>query len=194
MNSEFSRPTNIEFIDLHTDRIAEPHSAHRIAERYYGIAGFTPQRPFLVTRGLSACKGLSIYDGKKQIGLLAHIAVANDLETMIEGLVGKVGGTLRGTNVHVVLGTYEARYSGIGYEWDRKWPTIDELINELQKYSPSRLLVDEHPGSGMKSIALNLENGKLHEIDLSTEMPWSDQDTFFNRSLRRLETMSKKHV
>ncbi len=186
MSAETPKPANIEFINLSTNKIAEPLFAHRVDEGHFDIARFSPQRPFLVTRGLSACKGLAFYRASDQLGLLAHISIVNDPERLISGLVHEVGGTLRGIDAYLIMGTYESRNSGKDPYWERKWPTLDELIREIQKHSPSRLLVDAHPGSGMKSTALNLENGKLHEIDLSTEVTWSDHDTLFNRSLRKL--------
>lgn len=186
MSAEAPQPTAIEFINLSTNKIAEPLFAHRVDEGHFDVARFSPQRPFLVTRGLSACKGLTFYRASDQFGLLAHISIANDPERLISGLVHEVGGTLRGIDVHLVMGTYESRNSGKDSYWERKWPTLDELIREIQIYSPSRFKVDARTKAGTKSIALNLENGKLHEIDADTEWTWGEQDTVSNKRLSTL--------
>lgn len=186
MSSETPGRASIDLIDLGKNKIVEPLNAYRIGEGRFGIARFSPSKPYIVTMGLSACKGLSFYREDTRLGLLAHIAVVSEPDKIICGLVNEVGGTLKGVGVNLVMGHHQAMNSDTGFFWDGKWPTIDELIKEIQKYSPSSFKVDTH-ANHIKGLALNLEDGELREIEGSNGWSWSDQhDTSLNRRLDEL--------
>ena len=60
-----SKP-EIKKIDLSIDKIPEPLTAYRINEGRYGVKTFSPDKPYLITYGLSACKGkLSTIENQK---------------------------------------------------------------------------------------------------------------------------------
>ncbi|OGE27034.1 hypothetical protein A3C32_03770 [Candidatus Daviesbacteria bacterium RIFCSPHIGHO2_02_FULL_41_14] len=183
-------PTQIRHVDLSEDKMLEPLNAHRIGEGRYGIASFSPEKPYLITYGLSACKAVVMYDPKDHKGLIAHFSAVKDLDKIIKGLFSEFQGTLDEATVCVVVGSSEgtADAAGFGTQERRFWPTPEQLVNDVTTHHPKIILIDDKYNPHPRGIALNLETGEVKEIDNSKGWTWSDQqDTSLNRRIDELE-------
>lgn len=177
-------------VDLSRDKIEKPINAYRVYTNYYGIAQHSPDRAFITTYGLFYCKGIAFTNGTDGRGLLGHIAHVFDLERVIAGLVEQYGGVSQ-SDVYLVSGHVQTSSERRG---PYIWPTIDELVREVCRHNPERLLVDDKQQTDTpRSISLNLQNGEVKEIDESSSWMWGSQyDTSINIG-RRISELDIKY-
>lgn len=176
----------VQRINLTADKIKEPINAYRINEGRFGFATFREDRADLLTCGLDSCKGLVFADRAKRIGLLAHLAVVNDLEKVVTGLVKEFHGVFSEADAFIIFGSYQLPNIKVGI-WGGNFPTIDDLITEVSKHNPKRLYVDDQKDTGIRGITLNLGTGEVKEIDGKNGWTWSEQhDTSINRWIEEL--------
>lgn len=85
---EIGAVPNIEEINLSKDVIKEPLNASRVQENHFITAAYSPEKPWLITYGLSACKGIVFLDKSRKSALMAHLASVKDLGVVIRKMVG----------------------------------------------------------------------------------------------------------
>ena len=180
----------IEHIDLSKDKISEPLNAYRVGEGRYGMISLSPERPYLITYGLSACKAVVIYDARVHKGLIAHLSTVKDLSKVINGLFSEFQGDLDQAIVSVVVGSSEGRGDDANFRTQehRYWTSLERLVDAIVVYHPKTIQIDDKYNTHSKGIALNLETGEVREIDSSKGWTWSDQqDTSINRRIDEFE-------
>lgn len=183
-------PPQIEHIDLSQDRVPEPLNAYRVGEGRYGMVSFSPERPYLITYGLSACKALVIYDSKGRKGLIAHLSTVKDLDGVINGLFSEFQADLDQVVVSVVVGSSEDRggAANLGTQEQRYWTSLEQLVNAIVVHHPKTIQIDGKYNTHPRGIALNLKTGEVKEIDNSKGWTWSNQQvTSINRRIDELE-------
>ena len=182
--------TQIEHIDLSKDKIPEPLNSYRIREGRYGIASFSPERPYLITYGLSACMAIVVYDSKARKGLIGHLSTVKGLDKVIKGLFSEFQGDLNQATISIVVGSSvgSGDAANFGTQEHHFWPSLGQLISAITMHNPKTIEIDDKYSTHPRGIALNLETGEVKEIDNSREWTWSDQqDTSLNRRIDEIE-------
>ena len=183
-------PPKIEHIDLSQDKIPEPLNAYRVNEGRYGVASFSPERPYLITYGLSACKAVVVYDAKVHKGLIAHLSVVKDLGKVVKGLLSEFQDSLDEVSVCIVVGANEGTTDSASFGRRERyfWPPIERVVDNIALYHPKTIFIDAKSNPHPRGISLNLETGEIREIDNSKGWTWSNQqDTSLNRKIDEIE-------
>lgn len=125
--------SNFVEIDLSTEKIPEPLNAHRINEGYFGLATFSPERPYMITYGLSACKCLILYDKGSKTGLVAHISLVHDLGAVIDTLLSALNGNHSQAKVYLIEGSASATRESSSWLKTAPpyWPSTEQLLAAL---------------------------------------------------------------
>ncbi|HUP55882.1 MAG TPA: hypothetical protein VM598_00405 [Bdellovibrionota bacterium] len=171
---EVTNPTFVE--DLGVDavvktalpRAVEPAPEHEIEVREYQSVArrYSHESPeFLVVHGLDSCASIAVYDPVTKTGLLRHfVTLSQGLQRSLQigGEVGRMkeqfareGGKWSRAQVTVVWGS-TARNSGT--------PVIHTLLEALHTEGPARLTLDSQTGRGLRSVLLDLWNGRVLEL------------------------------
>jgi len=170
--------TRIFEVDLSTDKIAEPldAAAYRVNENRFVVARYTPERPYIITYGISACKGVVISSPEEQRGLVGHLSAGGNLEENLDRLVQGYESNLDEADVHVV----RAIQSDPNF-----WPPIEAICEYFLQHNPRTLAIDNNPtGTQIRGIAINLADGRVSEIDRASGWTWSElQDTSLNQPI-----------
>lgn len=177
---EPSKEKGFNEIDLSREKIIEPLDACRVEEGYFVVTEYSPEKPYLLTCGLAACKSIIFYNPLSQRGLMAHVSIVQNTERLILKLMSDFG-SIDKSQCYIISGSSRADSSGQKYHW----PTTDELIKEIQKFNPGNLNIDDGNNDGQpRGIVIDLEDGKVSEIDGSNGWTWSDKhDTSQNKKI-----------
>jgi hypothetical protein len=175
-------------IDLSTEKVPEPLNAHRVNERYYGLATFSSERPYMVTYGLSACKCLILYDKGAKTGLIAHISLVQDLGAVIDTCLSALNGNYLQAKVYLIEGSASATRESPSWLKTAPpyWPSTEQLLEELNRRNVRNILLDSNrENSGLpRGVVLDLESGEVKELDNTNGWTWSkEQDVTLNRHL-----------
>lgn len=162
--------------DLSSDMVAEPLNAYRVAENQFAVTTYPAQLPYMVTYGISVCKGIVIYSPEEQRGLVGHLAMAPDRKKSLGKIAAGFDSTLAGTDILLI----ESMQSS-----GDAWPSLESLQDYFMSHNPRTLTIDtNHSGIHPRGISLDLRSGQIREIDGSNGWTWSeDQDTSLNQRI-----------
>ncbi len=171
---EQAKSETVSEVDLTVNTITEPLDSYRVGEGYFAVAEYSRERPYIITYGLSVCKGIVMYDPDKKRGLVAHLAWAEDAETSLSGIVDSYEDSLQSSDVLTVQTSTEGN--------PEYWPTLESVTELLLRHNPRSLAIDKNTqGTWVRGIALHLGNGQVSEIDPTKAWRWSkEQDTSRN--------------
>ena len=170
-----SKAAEIINIDLARDTMLYmPPKGYLINVNNFGIAKFTPDKPFLITDSLYSCKAVIFYDGAEKKGLLCHLPPPEKIAwaEKIDRLVSEFNPStdLKNVKVYVIEGRYQSDSSPF---------TIDSIVYDISKYHPFCIYVDRHFTSAPmpKGILLNLQNGKVSQLKFGDPLIFPEKRT-----------------
>ncbi|MFH1826977.1 MAG: hypothetical protein ABH812_00900 [bacterium] len=174
--------TRVIPIDLSTRKLEEPLNAFMVRERGFGIAKYTPDKPFLKTYGLGYCKGIVFYRPKDRMGLICHLSVVKNIDVVVKKLIDNFGGSLNNTKIYLVEGKFPRKERVTSSNFF--WPTMQDLIEGFSKVSKEPLFVDFGNDDGKKrGIALNMETGEVSKFFHKSLTCWDPPSPAFTEDM-----------
>lgn len=153
-----------EFAVFNAEPLGRKIDFHYVGEGDFAMSSYEPARPFMATMGLYICKAVSIYEPTQRRGLLAHVAFTPNVQQDISGLLDFFGDGVEASDVQIVK-----------TQQDRSpcWPTTETIAELIAERNPRNISVDINPNEHLvRSIALDLADGKLYEIDPHNPDQW----------------------
>src|SRR3990167_6438530 len=153
--SEGSTRRTVRSVDLTETLIPAPQGV-KVPPGHFAVLTYPDNGRFVYTLGIITCKGIVFNDASSRKALLCHLMTTGNLPRTIDYLVQTFGGDLTRSDVYLIGGMEEAQDFPIEGEDLTRWPTMQQVQDEILRhnhqglelyfrYDPGMALWTRHP-------------------------------------------------